>query len=121
MFFQPGPEPPTQFRGVFGAAGTVIRDAIFLMGGQNLSQSRTYPTEICVLWPHKNDWELIGRMKSARRGFEASFLNGLLFVIGGNDKIGNEYFDLTDLKPNGPRNEFIFNGGHPKMDCLRTV
>ena len=77
------------------------------MGGQNLSQSRTYPTEICVLWPHKNNWELIGRMKSARRGFEASFLNGLLFVIGGNDKIGNEYFDLTDLKPNGPRNEFI--------------
>ena len=42
-------------------------------------------------------------------------------MIGGNDKIGNEYFDLTDLKPNGPRNEFIFNGGHPKMDCLRTV
>ena len=52
-------------------------------------------------------------MKSARRGFEASFLNGLLFVIGGNDKIGNEYFDLTDLKPNGPRNEF--NSNYPKQ------
>ena len=58
-------------------------------------------------------------MKSARRGFEASFLNGLLFVIGGNDKIGNEYFDLTDLKPNGPRNEFIFLSTNTP-DCLEA-
>ena len=50
-----------------------------------------------VLWPHSNEWQRIGEMKLARRGFHTAFLNGYLYVIGGNDKVGNEVFDLADF------------------------
>ena len=120
--------------GVSGAAGVVIKDAIFLMGGQ--LTNRRYPQEILgesdtqnvvknylkygrqifdqfsainclnvtgirlfisVLWPHSNEWERIGEMKLARRGFHTAFLNGYLYVIGGNDKVGNEVFDMANF------------------------
>lgn len=92
--FKPGPEPPN-LSGVSGAAGVVIKDAIFLMGGQ--LTNRRYPQEILVLWPHANDWQRIGEMKLARRGFHTAFLGGYLYVIGGNDKVGNEVFDMAQF------------------------
>ena len=36
-------------------------------------------------------------MKLARRGFHTAFLNGYLYVIGGNDKVGNEVFDMANF------------------------
>ena len=109
MLVKPGPEPPN-LSGVSGAAGVVIKDAIFLMGGQ--LTNRRYPQEILgmffvalnlelktktVLWPHSSDWQRIGEMRLARRGFHTAFLNGNLYVIGGNDKQGNEVFDMAEF------------------------
>ena len=68
--FQPGPEPPN-LSGVTGAAGTVLKDAIFLMGGQ---VNRRYPTDLLVLWPHAPHWLKIGKLRQPRRGFQAAFL-----------------------------------------------
>lgn len=83
------------------------------MGGQ--LTNRRYPQEILgmflgcvffsilnkkhnsVLWPHANDWQRIGEMRLARRGFHTAFLNGNLYVIGGNDKQGNEVFDMAEF------------------------
>ena len=36
-------------------------------------------------------------MRLARRGFHTAFLNGNLYVIGGNDKQGNEVFDMAEF------------------------
>ena len=55
-------------------------------------------------------------MKLARRGFHTAFLGGYLYVIGGNDKVGNEVFDMAQFydrqvctEPNRNRGYFILS------------